>query len=133
MTRKEEGQMIKVSVFYPNEEGKKFDMGYYCNKHIPMVQQKLGAACKRVAVEQGLGGPEPGSRATYIAMGHLYFDSVEAFQICLRAPRGSDYGRYPQLHRHPAHDSDQRSENIVALALFATIRSPPDCSLRTCE
>jgi len=72
--------MIKVRVLYPNEEGKKFDMGYYCNKHIPMVEQKLGAACKSVAVEQGMGGAEPGSRATYIAMGHLYFDSVEAFQ-----------------------------------------------------
>jgi len=72
--------MIKVSVFYPNEEGKKFDMEYYLNKHIPMIQQKLGAACKRVAVEQGLGGAEPGSRVTYIGMGHLYFDSVEAFQ-----------------------------------------------------
>lgn len=72
--------MIKVSVFYPNTEGKKFDMAYYCNKHIPMVQQKLGAACKRVNVEQGLSGGQPGSKATYIAMGHLYFDSVEAFQ-----------------------------------------------------
>jgi uncharacterized protein (TIGR02118 family) len=72
--------MIKVSVFYPNEAGKKFDMDYYCNKHIPMVQQKLGSALKAGAVEQGLSGVEPGSRATYIAMGHLYFDSVEAFQ-----------------------------------------------------
>ncbi len=72
--------MIKVSVFYPNEEGTKFDMGYYLNKHIPMVQKKLGPACKRVAVEQGLGGATPGSPPTYIAMCHLYFDSVEAFQ-----------------------------------------------------
>jgi len=72
--------MIKLSVLYPNEEGKKFDMEYYYNKHIPMVQQKLGAACRNVAVEQGLGGAEPGSRATYIAMGHIYFDSIEAFQ-----------------------------------------------------
>jgi uncharacterized protein (TIGR02118 family) len=72
--------MIKVSVFYPNEEGKKFDMTYYFNKHVPMIQQKLGSACKRVAVEQGLGGAEPGSRATYLVMFHLYFDSVEAFQ-----------------------------------------------------
>jgi len=72
--------MIKVSVLYPNDEGKTFNMEYYCNKHIPMVQEKLGAACKGVAVEQGLGGAEPGSPATYIAMGHLYFDSVEAFQ-----------------------------------------------------
>jgi len=48
--------MIRASVFYPNEEGKKFDMDYYCNSHIPMVQEKLGAACKSVAIDQGLGG-----------------------------------------------------------------------------
>jgi uncharacterized protein (TIGR02118 family) len=64
MTREEDRQIIKVSAFYPNEEGKKFDMAYYFNKHIPMLQQELGTACKRVAVEQGLGGAEPGSRAT---------------------------------------------------------------------
>ena len=26
--------MIKVSVLYENTEGKKFDMAYYCTKHI---------------------------------------------------------------------------------------------------
>jgi len=30
----------------------------------------------------------------------------------LRASRGSDYGRYPQLYRHPAHDSNQWGENV---------------------
>ncbi len=40
--------MITVSVFYSNEVGKKFDMSYYCDKHIPMCQEKLG--CTRVAV-----------------------------------------------------------------------------------
>jgi uncharacterized protein (TIGR02118 family) len=74
-----EASMIKVSVLYPNIAGKTFDMEYYCSQHIPMVQQKLGAACKGVTVEAGLCGAEPGSPATYIAMGHLYFDSVEAF------------------------------------------------------
>ena len=72
--------MIKVSVLYPNEEGKKFDMEYYVNKHMPMIQRKLGASLKGVAVEQGLCGAGPGSPATYIAMGHLYFDSLEEFQ-----------------------------------------------------
>lgn len=72
--------MIKVSVLYPNEKGKKFDMDYYCNSHIPMVQKKLGAALKGGAVEQGLSGADPGSPATYVAMGHLLFDSIEAFQ-----------------------------------------------------
>jgi uncharacterized protein (TIGR02118 family) len=72
--------MIKVSVFYPNNEGSKFDMGYYCNSHIPMVQQKLGTACKGVAVEHGVSGAAPGSRPAFIAMGHLYFDSTADFQ-----------------------------------------------------
>jgi len=75
-----EGKMIKLNVLYPNKEGCKFDMDYYCNNHIPMVQEKLGAAVKGVAVEQGLSGAEPGSQATYVAMAHILFDSVEAFQ-----------------------------------------------------
>jgi uncharacterized protein (TIGR02118 family) len=73
-------EMIKMSIFYPNQEGSKFDMDYYCKSHMPMIQQKLGAACKGVAIEQGLAGATPGSRAVYVAMGHFYFDSVEAFQ-----------------------------------------------------
>lgn len=72
--------MIKVSVLYPNREGDTFDIGYYCDRHIPMVRTKLGTACKGVAVEQGLSGPAPGSPPAYVAMGHLYFDSVDAFQ-----------------------------------------------------
>jgi uncharacterized protein (TIGR02118 family) len=72
--------MIKVSVLYPYEEGKKFDMNYYLNKHIPMVQEKLGASCNRVEVDQGVSGAAPGSRPTYSAMCHLYFDSLESFQ-----------------------------------------------------
>ena len=70
--------MIKVSLFYPNSPGCKFDMNYYLTKHMPMVRQKMGAACKNVAVEHGLAGGTPGTPATYIAMGHVYFDSVDA-------------------------------------------------------
>ena len=72
--------MIKVSVLYPNTSGCKFDMNYYLNQHMPMVQQKLGPACKRVAVEEGIAGGAAGAPATYVAMGHLYFDSTDALQ-----------------------------------------------------
>jgi uncharacterized protein (TIGR02118 family) len=72
--------VIKVSVFYPNATGATFDMSYYVNRHMPMVGQKLGGALKGIFVEQGLGGGQPGTPAAYIAMGHLLFDSVEAFQ-----------------------------------------------------
>jgi uncharacterized protein (TIGR02118 family) len=72
--------MIKVSVLYPAGETTKFDMDYYCKSHMPMVQRTLGAACKSMAVEQGLGGGTPDAPPTFAAMGHLYFDSVAEFQ-----------------------------------------------------
>jgi uncharacterized protein (TIGR02118 family) len=55
--------MIKVSVFYPNSAGAKFDMAYYTTKHMPMVK-RLVASCKSIAAEQGLGGGAPGAPAT---------------------------------------------------------------------
>ena len=72
--------MIKVSVMCPNSEGSTFDMAYYCSRHMPLIREKLGAALKGSAVDQGIGGPEPGSPAPYLAIGHLLFESVEAFQ-----------------------------------------------------
>ena len=72
--------MIKVSVLYPKTDSSSFDMDYYCNSHIPMVQEKVGAALKKVAVDGGLGGGAPDSPPLYAAMGHLYFDSIADFQ-----------------------------------------------------
>jgi uncharacterized protein (TIGR02118 family) len=72
--------MIKVSVFYENTEGKKFDMVYYTNNHIPMVIEKLGSACKGGEVDEGLGGAQPGSKPKFVVVAHLLFDSVDEFQ-----------------------------------------------------
>jgi uncharacterized protein (TIGR02118 family) len=92
-----EKNMIKISVFYPNTEDSKFDKEYFMNKHIPMVQRKLGTVCKKMAVEVGLGGAEPGSRAPYIVMGHMYFDSVEAFQTAFGPHAGAIMGDIPNF------------------------------------
>jgi len=72
--------MIKVSVFYPNGPDAKFDMDYYCARHIPLVQRLCGSALKGAAVEGGVGGSTPGSVPSFLAMGHLLFESVEAFE-----------------------------------------------------
>jgi uncharacterized protein (TIGR02118 family) len=72
--------MIKVSVLYPNREGAKFDIAYYCNRHIPLVQRLLGSALKGASVDHGISGEGPGTPAPYLAMGHLLFDSVQDFQ-----------------------------------------------------
>jgi uncharacterized protein (TIGR02118 family) len=72
--------MIQISVFYPNGPDAKFDIAYYVNRHMPMVLRLVGSAAKGASVEQGISGAEPGSRAPYIAMGHLLFESVADFQ-----------------------------------------------------
>jgi uncharacterized protein (TIGR02118 family) len=72
--------MIRVSVFYPNDKGARFDMKYYTGEHMPMVQQKLSTALRRMEIDEGVAGGTPGSPPPYSAACHLFFDSVEAFQ-----------------------------------------------------
>jgi uncharacterized protein (TIGR02118 family) len=72
--------MIKVSVMYPNAPGAKFDHEYYREKHMPMVKSRMGGHCKYYTVDKGLAGGAPDAPATYIAMGHLFCETVEAFQ-----------------------------------------------------
>jgi uncharacterized protein (TIGR02118 family) len=72
--------MIKVSVFYPNKEGARFDMDYYLQKHMPMVRQKMAGAMKSMGVEQGISGGAPGAPSPYRVITHMTFDSMEAYQ-----------------------------------------------------
>jgi uncharacterized protein (TIGR02118 family) len=72
--------VIKVSVFYPRTEGAGFDLDYYINKHMPLVADLCGDACKGTAVDSGLAGGAPGQPAPFVAVGHVFFDSVEDFQ-----------------------------------------------------
>ena len=72
--------MIKVSVMYPNGPDAHFDEAYYRDKHMPMVKQLMGDHCKSYAVDRAIASGQDASNAPYIAMGHLFCESVEAFQ-----------------------------------------------------
>ena len=72
--------MIKVSVLYPQKAGARFDMDYYCDSHMPLVQSKLKPALKGIAVDKGLAGGAPGAPPSYVAMCHLWFESAAAFE-----------------------------------------------------
>ena len=75
--------MIKVSVFYPWSERAEFDMKYYLATHMPMVEARLGSACKGINVEQGIAGGSPGAPPSFIAIGHILAESPEAFQAAI--------------------------------------------------
>ncbi|MEX1258603.1 MAG: EthD family reductase [Gemmatimonadota bacterium] len=89
--------MIKVSVLYPNSPESTFDMIYYLDKHVPMVQGKVGSACKGFAVEAGIAGGAPHAPATYTAMGHLYFEFAEDFQSAFGPHAESILGDIPNF------------------------------------
>jgi uncharacterized protein (TIGR02118 family) len=70
--------MIKVSVMYPHQPDARFDHAYYRDNHMPLVQARMGSACRFYTVDKGLAGG-PGEPPIYIAMCHIYCDSPEAF------------------------------------------------------
>jgi uncharacterized protein (TIGR02118 family) len=72
--------VIKVSVMYPNTPGARFDHDDYRDRHMPLVNQRMGDTCKYYTVDKGLAGGEPRSPATYLALCHIFCDSLEAFE-----------------------------------------------------
>lgn len=76
--------MIKVTILYPNGDGKKFDMDYYANKHMPMVASLLGDSLKLFEIDRGIAGRTPTDPIPYLAIGYLYFDKLSAYQNSFR-------------------------------------------------
>jgi len=72
--------MIKVSVMYPNAPGVRFDHGYYRDKHLPLIEKRMGEALNYYTIDKGLAGGTPDTPPAYVAACHLLCDSVEAYR-----------------------------------------------------
>jgi uncharacterized protein (TIGR02118 family) len=73
--------MVHIAILYPNQPGKKFDMDYYLSKHMPFVRQKLDPlGLLKVEVDKGVATMQPGAPAPFVAIGHMYFNSMGDFQ-----------------------------------------------------
>lgn len=81
--------MIKISVFYPNTEGKKFDMKYYLDHHVPLVSSSLGDVLQAVSYESGLAGGAPGAPAPFVAGATMFFNTMEEFGQAFAAASGT--------------------------------------------
>jgi uncharacterized protein (TIGR02118 family) len=76
--------MIKVTILYPNGDGKKFDMDYYSKKHMPMIASLMGDSLKMFTIDKGIAGRTPADPIPYLAIGYLYFDNLSSFQNSFR-------------------------------------------------
>jgi uncharacterized protein (TIGR02118 family) len=72
--------MIKVTIFYPNGEGKTFDMDYYSTKHMPLAVTLLGDSLKAMSIDKGIASGTPNTPVPYLAIGYFYFETISAFQ-----------------------------------------------------
>lgn len=77
---KQKKGMVKVTIMYPNEEGKTFNMDYYAQNHMPLVAELLGDALKTYAIDKGVAGRSPEEPIPYLAIGYLYFDQLSDYQ-----------------------------------------------------
>jgi uncharacterized protein (TIGR02118 family) len=72
--------MIKVTILYPNGEGKKFDMDYYSTRHMPMVASLFGDSLKLYEIDKGIAGRTADDPIPYLAIGYFYFERLSAYR-----------------------------------------------------
>lgn len=69
--------MIQLTVMYPNEPGKKFNMDYYINSHIHQIVNVPGGKVIRASVAEGIASMEPGKPADFICIANILYESIE--------------------------------------------------------
>ena len=72
--------MIKLTILYPNGEGKTFDMNYYSTKHMPLAASLFGESLKAMQIDNVIGGQTPDVPVPYLAIGYFYFENMASLQ-----------------------------------------------------
>lgn len=72
-------ELFKVTILYPNGDGKTFDMVYYESKHMPMVAGFLGKNLQFYEIDKGIAGRTPSDKVPYLAVGYFYVKDVAEY------------------------------------------------------
>ncbi|RFZ84403.1 EthD family reductase [Mucilaginibacter terrenus] len=92
--------LIKVTVMYPYAEGKKFDIGYYETKHMPMVAGFLGSNLVKYTIEKGLANGMPNQPLPFAAIGTFYIRNLKDYQSAVGPHRDAiraDFANYTDI------------------------------------
>ena len=93
-------EMFKVTILYPNGDGKTFDMDYYETKHMPMVAGLLGKNLKFYEIDKGIAGRTPTDKVPYLAVGYFYIQNVDEYNKAIAQNRDvviSDIKNYTNI------------------------------------
>ena len=72
--------LIKVSIMYPFQEGKTFNIEYYETTHMPMVAKFLGSNLVKYTIEKGVASGIPNQPLPYLAIGIFYVKNLDQYQ-----------------------------------------------------
>jgi uncharacterized protein (TIGR02118 family) len=92
--------MFKVTVLYPNGEGKTFDMDYYEKKHMPMVAGFLGSNLKFYEIDRGISGRTANDKVPFLAVGYFYINDVAEYNKAIGQNREAvvnDFKNYTNI------------------------------------
>lgn len=103
--------MIKVSVLYPYVEDGRFNVPYYVQKHMPMVQATLGESLRGIEVTQGIPDPRTMAAPHYRVLTTLYFESIDSFHKAV-----SRHG--DTLRKDLPHFTDIQPETRIGQVIF---------------
>ncbi|NCD68823.1 EthD family reductase [Mucilaginibacter agri] len=87
-------EMFKVTILYPNGDGKTFDMDYYQQKHMPMVAGFLGKNLKFYEIDKGISGRTPTNKVPYLAVGYFYVKDVAEYNKAVGQHRDAIIGDF---------------------------------------
>lgn len=77
--------MIRIAVMYPNEPGKRFDMDYYLQSHMPLVRERYTAhGLIGADVDEALS--KSGERAApFLVIAYMTFPGMDEFMAATKA------------------------------------------------
>lgn len=93
-------KIFKITILYPNGEGKTFDMNYYETKHMPMVAAYLEKNLLYYEIENGISGRTPNDKAPYLAVGSFYVKDIAEYNRAISQHRDniiSDFKNYTNI------------------------------------
>ena len=71
--------MYKVTILYPNGDGKTLNFDYYAQKHMPMVAGFIGQNLVFYEIDKGISGSKANDKPTYMAIGHFYVKDIAEY------------------------------------------------------
>jgi uncharacterized protein (TIGR02118 family) len=74
-----EERMVKVSVFYKNAAGAKFNADYFLSVHMPLAVRLLAAGIKSATAEIGTRGTADGDAPPFAAIANFTSESADDF------------------------------------------------------